>query len=125
PIPPDGVSADKGVGDLDAVPMLKLMRLREAISISQDILAQDMMNAAYWMDIRKLEDPTREFGAAPTAAWTALRKILPFRPDAATPPPENSDGNIASGFLKSTPASTFYNSSEIEMPGGRDMKPPL
>src|SRR3984957_7763835 len=29
PIPPDGVVADKGVGDLDAVPLLKLMRMRQ------------------------------------------------------------------------------------------------
>jgi histidine ammonia-lyase len=78
PVPPDGVTADKGVGDLDAVPMLKLMRVRQALDVSRDILGQDLLNAAFWMDIRALEDSTRTFGSAPTAVWRELRKTIAF-----------------------------------------------
>ncbi len=117
PIPPDGVAADKGVGDLDAVPMLKLMRLRQAIDVSRDILGQDLLNAAFWMDVRKLEKPERAFGAPPTAVWAAFRKVLPFRREPVAPPTE-SPGDIASGFLKTTAPESFYASDAITMPGG-------
>ena len=124
PVPPDGVTADKGVGDLDAVPMLKLMRLRQAMDVARDILGQDLLNAAFWMDIRKLEDPAREFGAAPTAAWQAMRSIVPFRRDPGSPLPAASAGDVVSAFMAKTPASSFYASAAIVMPGGNDVSPP-
>jgi hypothetical protein len=47
------------------------------------------------MDVRKAQDAKRNFGAAPTAAWQAFRKV--------------GDGpQKALAFVKSTPASTFY-----------------
>ncbi len=63
PVAPDGVSADKGVGDIDAVPMLKLMRLRQALDVSRDILGQDLLNAAYWME-RQLQVHTTKAKSA-------------------------------------------------------------
>ncbi len=124
PIAPDGVSADKGVGDIDAVPMLKLMRLKQAVDVSRDILGQDLLNATYWMDIRKLEDPTREFGAGPTAAWQAIRTLVPFRYDPMTAAPTVSAGTTVSAFMESTPASRFYTGSSVLMPGGDGVTPP-
>jgi histidine ammonia-lyase len=125
PIPPDGVTADKGVGDLDAVPMLKLMRLRDAMNIARDIFGQDLLNAAFWLDIRKLEKPEREFGVAPTAAWTAFRKVVPFRRGAEATALSGSVSDLASEFLKATPASTFYSVSVIAMPEGNDLRIPI
>jgi histidine ammonia-lyase len=125
PIAPDGVTADKGVGDLDAVPMLKLMRLRDSLTISTDMLGQDMQNAMFWLDIRKLENPQREFGGPVTAAWTAYRKMLPFRADPNAPPPTMSVGNRITAFLKANPPSAFYNSAAVAMPGGDGVKPPM
>ena len=125
PIPPDGVVADKGVGDLDAVPMLKLMRARDAMNVARDILGQDLLNAAFWLDIRKLEKPERTFGPAPTAALAAFRKIVPFRREPGAPPPPASDRDVATEFLKTTAAGVFYSASPIPMPGGNEPPIPL
>jgi histidine ammonia-lyase len=124
PVPPDGVTADKGVGDLDAVPMLKLMRLKRAMDVSRDILAQDLLNAAFWMDIRKLEKPDRTFGRAPNSVWTSFREVIPFRRDPAKPLPADSNADAAVRFLITNAPVSFYGSSAIVMPGGNDPKPP-
>jgi histidine ammonia-lyase len=125
PIPPDGVTADKGVGDLDAVPMLKLMRLKHAMDVSRDILAQDLLNAAFWMNIRKLEKPERTFGPAPNAVWTSYREVVPFRGNPSGRAPEDSVGNVTVRFLKTNAPDRFYNSTAVVMPGGNEPKPPL
>ena len=124
PVAPDGVTADKGVGDLDAVPMLKLMRLKQAMDVSRDILGQDLLNAAFWMDVRKLERPDRTFGAAPTAVWTAFRQVAPFPPDDTAGRATESLGNIATQFLQSRPPESFYAAASIPMPGGDAAAPP-
>jgi histidine ammonia-lyase len=112
PIPPDGVSADKGVGDLDAVPMLKLMRMRQALDISRDMLGQDLLNAAFWMDIRKLENPGRAFGPGPTAVWTSFRKIVPFR-EAGTQASFTTRDDIAAHFLQSNSPASFHSAEAL------------
>ncbi len=139
PVAPDGVTSDKGVGDIDAVPMLKLMRLRQALHVSQDILAQDMLNAAFWMDLRTLEKPDRTFGPAATAAWQGLRAQIPFRPRTAfiqngtagkartlatgETPLGDTPSNLASLFIRSTAPTTFYRDTTIPMPGGAPVIP--
>jgi histidine ammonia-lyase len=115
PIPPDGVTADKGVGDLDAVPMLKLMRMRQALDVSRDILGQDLLNAAFWMDVRRLENPDRTFGAAPTTVWTNFRKIIPFR-DAVAQPTFATRDDLAVKFLQTNSPASLYPGSAIAMP---------
>ena len=117
PIPPDGVTADKGVGDLDAVPMLKLMRMRQALDVSRDMLGQDLLNAAFWMDLRKLENPDRTFGAGPTAVWSSFRKLVPFREPASQPSFATRD-DIAAHFLQSNSPASFYPTKKIAMPVG-------
>ena len=117
PIPPDGVTADKGVGDLDAVPMLKLMRMRQALDVSRDMLGQDLLNAAFWMDLRKLENPDRTFGAGPTAVWSSFRKLVPFREPASQPSFATRD-DIAAHFLQSNSPASFYPTTKIAMPVG-------
>jgi histidine ammonia-lyase len=61
------------------------------------------------MDIRKVQDPSRDFGAAPTAAWQAFRKVSPLQPA-----PGQSAAVAALAFMQANPASTFY-------PGGPTM----
>jgi histidine ammonia-lyase len=117
PIPPDGVTADKGVGDLDAVPMLKLMRMRQALDVSRDMLGQDLLNAAFWMDVRKLENPQRTFGPGPTAVWGSFRKVVPFREPAAQASFATRD-DIAAHFLKSNSPASIYSANAISMPVG-------
>jgi len=118
PIPPDGVTADKGVGDLDAVPMLKLMRMRQALDVSRDMLGQDLLNAVFWMDVRKLENPERTFGPGPTAVWSGFRKIVPFR-EADTQASFATRDDIAAHFLAANSAASFYSAKAISMPGGQ------
>ena len=105
--------------------MLKLMRLRDAMNVARDILGQDLLNAAFWLDVRKLEKPEREFGAAPTAAWKSFRKIVPFRPGPGTAPLPDTASNLATEYLKTTPPSTFYAAGAIAMPGGNEPHAPL
>jgi histidine ammonia-lyase len=117
PVPPDGVAADKGVGDLDAVPMLKLMRMRQALDVSRDILGQGLLNAAFWMDIRKLENPERTFGPGPTTVWVNFRKIIPFR-DTVTQPSFATRDDLAINFLQTNSPAGLYSGSAIAMPIG-------
>jgi histidine ammonia-lyase len=117
PVPPDGVAADKGVGDLDAVPMLKLMRMRQALDVSRDILGQNLLNAAFWMDVRKLENPDRTFGPGPTTVWVNFRKIVPFR-DAVTQPSFATRDDLAVNFLHTNSPASLYPGNVIAMPIG-------
>jgi histidine ammonia-lyase len=117
PIPPDGVAADKGVGDLDAVPMLKLMRMRQALDVSRDILGQDLLNAAFWLDVRKLENPDRTFGPGPTTVWDNFRKIIPFR-DAVAQPSFATREDLAVNFLQTNSPASLYPGNAIAMPIG-------
>src|SRR5277367_6013454 len=115
PIPPDGVTADKGVGDLDAVPMLKLMRMRQALDVSRDLLGQGLLNAAFWMDVRKLENPDRTFGPGPTTVWNNFRRIIPFR-DAVTQPSFATRDDLAVDFLLTNSPASLYQGNAIAMP---------
>jgi histidine ammonia-lyase len=65
------------------------------------------------MDVRKVQNAARDFGQAPTAVWTAFRKVLPWQQDPKLRP-QIPYGIVAYDFLKSTPATTFY-------PGGPAM----
>lgn len=125
PIPPDGVTADKGVGDLDAVPVVKLMRLKQAMIVSREILVQDLLNAAFWMDIRKLEKPERTFGSAPGAVWTNYRKVVPFRSGSGKSAADESVEDTTLHFLETNSPETFYEGKAIAMPGGNEPRPPM
>jgi histidine ammonia-lyase len=99
--------------------MLKLMRLQQAMEVSRDILGQDLLNAAFWMDIRKLEKPERAFGAAPTAVLQGIRKLVPFRPDPGAPIPLVTPDESVGQFMRDHPAESFY-SGVVGRPAGPD-----
>ncbi|HWG68682.1 MAG TPA: aromatic amino acid ammonia-lyase [Steroidobacteraceae bacterium] len=104
PVPPEGYSADpEGVEELDAESLFKVKRAIEAVAESWMLVAGDLNTGVHWMDVRKAQDANRHFGAAPTAAWQALRRggISP---------------QAALAFIRSTPASTFYRDGPA-MPG--------
>jgi histidine ammonia-lyase len=77
------------------------------------LLAHDLLTATFWLDVRKTQDPSREFGGGPTAAWLALRKIVPLLPPSGEIP-TRSRAMTSAEFLRSTPATLFY-------PGGLPM----
>jgi histidine ammonia-lyase len=110
PVVPEGYGPPPDVmEDLDAETLFKVPRAREAVDETMMLLAADFATGTRWMDIRKVQDPSRDFGAAPTAAWQAFRKVSPLQPA-----PGQSAAVAALAFMQANPASTFY-------PGGPTM----
>ena len=108
PLSPEGFNSDmNSVGDLQAQTRLKAHNLNLAIDYMFDLMGQDLLTAAFWMDIRKIQDPERSFGEAPTAAWQAFREVVPFRFTAENRP-QTPIGRMAYRFLLENPASDFY-----------------
>jgi histidine ammonia-lyase len=114
PVAPSGQAIVGTVEDLQAQTRVKAYRARQAVSTTFDLLAHDLLTATLWLDVRKSQDPSRNFGDGPTAAWAAFRKIVPLLPDMEGVPTQ-SRPMAAAAFLKSTPASTFF--------GGRETMP--
>jgi histidine ammonia-lyase len=109
PIAPQGQAIEMTVEDLQAQTQLKLTHARAMVEDTFLLLGHDLGNAAFWMDIRQLQNPKRSFGKAPTDAWRAFRKEVPFQQEPAQRP-DRTLGAIVSGFLKANPASMFYPS---------------
>ena len=115
PVPPEGYGGSSGVEELEAQSLLKAVRAQTAVDDTFRLLATDLSTGTRWLDVRKKQDPTREFGPAPTAAWQAFRKVMPLQPDQAVPPPgPGAAGLAALSFLKSHPAWDFFPLSEPE-----------
>ncbi len=113
-LPPEGIAADVGVADIASLSRLKTTRGQQVVDLTLQLLGYDLWNATYWMDVRKAQDSSRAFGTAPTAVWTAFRKILPWQQD----PEARSDipyGILAYHFVSTTPATVFYPTGP-EMP---------
>ena len=111
PVAPSGQAIVATVEDLQAQTRVKAYRARQAVSTTFDLLAHDLLTATLWLDVRKSQDPSRNFGDGPTAAWAAFRKIVPLLPDMDGVPTQ-SRPMAAAAFLKSTPASTFFAGGE-------------
>jgi histidine ammonia-lyase len=109
-VAPSGQAIVGTVEDLQAQTRIKAYRARQAVGTTFDLLAHDLLTATLWLDVRKAQDDSREFGAAPTAAWRALRKTVPLLPD---PDAAQSRAMTAAAFLRSTPASTFYSGGPV------------
>jgi histidine ammonia-lyase len=113
PVTPNGQAIVATVEDLEAQTRLKGQRARQAVSLLSHLTAQDLMTASYWMDIRRLQDPTREFGEAPTKAHAALREVIPWRMPAGERP-FRPQGQIIYEFMWENPASDFYSGGPEE-----------
>jgi histidine ammonia-lyase len=118
PVAPSGAAIVSTVEDLQAQTRLKAYRALHAVDTTFDLLAHDLLNAAFWLDVRKKQDPTREFGAAPTAAWQALRKRVPLELGGSKPPAESLPVTAAA-FIRTTPAGSFY-AGGAAMPAGSE-----
>jgi histidine ammonia-lyase len=113
PVTPEGQAIVATVEDLQAQTRIKVAHARAVVEDTFLLLGHDLEKAAYWLDIRRLQDPKRSFGKAPTDAWTAFRKAVPFEEDPAHRP-EKPFGTVVSTFLKSNPASLFYPSGTTQ-----------
>jgi histidine ammonia-lyase len=107
PVAPFGSAIVGTVEDLQAQTRIKLQRARQAVAATFDLLGFDLLEGTLWMDVRKTQEPKRNFGTAPTAVWTAFRQRVPLRQGSAEPGSEPIS-QAAAQFLKTTAASTFY-----------------
>ena len=107
PVAPEGTALVLTVEDLQSQTRLKIERARRIVADTVDLLAENLLTGTYWLDVRKAQDPAREFGAASTAAWTAFRKVLPLQLDAANRPARPIH-EVAARFLRETPATGFF-----------------
>jgi histidine ammonia-lyase len=115
PVPPEGYGGSSGVEELEAQSLLKAIRAQTAVDDTFRLLATDLVTGTRWLDVRKRQDATREFGPGPTAAWQAFRKVLPLQADPAAPPPApGAIGITTLTFLKSNPAWNFFPLTEPE-----------
>ncbi|MEP6546584.1 MAG: aromatic amino acid ammonia-lyase [Gammaproteobacteria bacterium] len=111
PIAPFGSAIVGTVEDLQAQTRIKAQRARQAVDTTFDLLSFDLLEGSLWMDVRKTQDPKRNFGAAPTAVWTAFRQRVPLRQGsepAGREPGAPSTSQLAVQFLRTTAAATFY-----------------
>ena len=111
PVAPFGSAIVATVEDLQAQTRIKVQRARQAVSVTMDLLGHDLLQASLWMDVRKAQDPKRNFGQAATDAWFAVRKAVPLRTDPSKMPIQ-SNQMLAAAFVKAVPASTFYAGSK-------------
>jgi histidine ammonia-lyase len=110
PVTPEGNALIQTVEDLQAQTRLKITRAHQVVDDSLDLLAEDLLTGTYWLDVRYAQDATREFGAAPTAAWNAFRAALPF----LSPPRLGSSQpthELAAAFLRHNAASGYMGSA--------------
>ena len=106
PVAPSGSAIIATVEDLQAQTRLKVQRARQAVDVTMELLAFDLLQGSLWMDVRRAQKSERTFGAAPTAAWTALRKLVPLK-RALGDGEHRSDATLAAEFLRTTAASSF------------------
>ena len=117
PIAPSGSAIVGTVEDLQSQTRIKVQRARQAVDTTFDLLSFDLLEGSLWMDVRKAQNSKRNFGAAPTAAWGAFRQRVPLR-EASSEEGAQMTSQVASQFLKTTPASTFYR-GDAPPDGGR------
>jgi histidine ammonia-lyase len=107
PVTPAGQAIVATVEDLQAETRLKTQHARDAVDLSFQLLAQDVLMGSFWMDVRKVQNPGRNFGAVPTAALAALRDIVPWQ-QAPSERQKRPLGAVVYDFMQANPASTFY-----------------
>ncbi len=110
PVAPAGSAIESTVEDLQAQTRIKVLHARQAVSTTLDLLGHDLLQAGFWIDVRKKQDASRDLGKAPTAAWTALRKIVPLKTAEQRIRALQSDEVLAAAFVHSTDPETFYSS---------------
>ncbi len=110
PVPPEGVALVATVEDLQAQTRLKVARARQAVEDTMGLLAEDLLTGTAWLGVRKAHADTLDFGAVPTAVWSAF--------SAANAPPAASEHARAEEFLRTHAPVEFYADDAREPPAG-------
>jgi len=113
PLSPPGIGIAANPADIGAVPLLRLERANRLLNVSRELMAAQVLTAAYWMDVRQTQDANRNFGPGPTAAHAALRQIVPLRPVEGAPPAARSAPDLVADFIRDTPASRFWTDNVV------------
>lgn len=77
------------------------------------VMGPEALQRSAWLDLRKQQNPSRAFGAMPTAVWTAFRATLPFD-GAGRSSATQTIHEIASTFIRSNAAANFYKDGTRE-----------
>jgi histidine ammonia-lyase len=111
PVAPAGSAIESTVEDLQAQTRIKVQRARQAVAATMDLLGHDILQGGFWIDVRRKQAPDRDFGKAPTAAWIALRKVVPLKTAEQRVQATQADEVLAAAFVHSTDPETFYSNS--------------
>jgi histidine ammonia-lyase len=106
-VTPEGNPISNDVEELQAQTVQKVSRARRAVDDTLLLLGEDLLTATFWMDVRRAQSPGRNFGRAPTAAWTELRHVVPWQQNPQARPLQPI-GNIVYAFMTTHPAAEFY-----------------
>jgi histidine ammonia-lyase len=112
PVPPEGNALVNTVEDLQVQTRLKALRARAVVEDTIDLLAEDLLTGTYWLDLRKAQKSSRNFGPASTAVWAAFRTALPFNDDARVRDPPIHE--LAAAFIRGHAAASFYPADDRE-----------
>jgi histidine ammonia-lyase len=117
-LPPEGNPISNNVEELQAQTVLKVTRARAILNDTALLVGEDLLTAAFWMDVRRAQAPGRKFGRAPTAAWTAFRQAVPWPQPLQARAPQPV-GNTVYAFLTTHPAAEFYPPLAKEIDAGK------
>src|SRR6202011_2551072 len=70
PVAPFGSAIVGTVEDLQGQTLIKVQHAGQRVATTMDLLGYDLVEASVWMDVRKAQNIARNFGPAPTRAWT-------------------------------------------------------
>jgi histidine ammonia-lyase len=104
PVPAQGNALVRQVEDVEGFGRQKVARARLAVDNALRLVAEELLSASYWMEVRKEQKPDRSFGVAPAAALNALRTVVPWQDDNR---PELPTAELVHAFMLGTPASAF------------------
>ncbi len=81
PVAAAGYWTESGIQDVQSFGRMKVVKARQAVDTALYLVANELLSATRWMDIRRVQSPGRSFGTAPTAAWRAWREVSPWQQD--------------------------------------------
>ena len=115
---PEGNPISNDVEELQAQTVLKATRARRTLDDTVLLLGEDLLTATYWMNVRQVQSPDRNFGHAPTAAWSAFRQAVPWQQKLSARPSQPVSG-IVYAFMMAHPAVEFYPPLAKDIDGDR------